>query len=567
MHHLNSAYRRVPLIFVVLALFSLALLAVGCGGHSTTTAAVVNPTPTPTPTATPAPASTIAQIRFGDDPVDSILAFEVSIESVAVTAESGEKTALELPSKTNRLELSHMASKFEPFMNLSVPQGSYTAIELTLVDPAVTYVKTQVLKGDFILPSHGELVSQDFPGSQVVTLTFDSPLVVAADPAVFNLDFNIAKTLVLNPDTHEITGIDFATTNPFSLVVKPIGASDAQQHQNGELEDVVGTVTSVNGTSFVLQDGQSGAVLAPVNITDTTKIHDSLDNVAVLSDALGRVVEVEGFTAADGSFMANEIELLAGKTGASIEGVVLDAANSFNERNFFDLGHQNNSFSLLTQDGTGNGSQIADVGWTFTIHTQYLNELSYQVDYGKCDWSAITPQIEDTFFRFDAQHIFPGQRVMVQTSSTLPDGDFTHFTGTGVELAQQAVTGTIVKYHKPSDSVAAGPTNPFSDATWFLLALPSDSFVAALSGSNLVFVYQPAGTDLELLSTNTDQTIGEDSVVRVRGLMFMPFNDRIFSSAVSDTSHSGPFLTMVARRITEQQSAPPCGASSLTPCQ
>lgn len=554
--------------FVAIALFSFVLILSGCGGHTKVAAAAPTvPSPTPSPTPSPSPASTVAQIRFGDDPVDSILAFEVSVAEAAAIPESGNKATIGVP-KTNRLELSHTASKFEALMNLTVPQGTYTGLELTLADPAVTYVYTPGGKGDYLSSSHAALVSQDFPGTQVVTINFESPLVVGTDPIIFNLDFNIANTLVLSgKDAHEITGVDFTKPNAFAVVTKPIGPADKQQHKDGELEDVVGTVTSVNGSSFALLDGQSGGILDPVNLDLSAKIHDSLDNVVPLSDVLGRVVEIEGYTATNGTFTATDVELLAGKTGASVEGVILDTGDSFNTRNLFSLGHQSKSFSLLAQDGTGNGAQIADVGWTFTIHTDYLNQLAYEIDYGKCDWSGISDKLEHILFPFDATHLFPGQRVMVQTSSALPDGDFTHFTGTGVELAQQAVTGKITKWFSPKDGNTAATLGADYDTkgTWFVLELPRDSSVAALSGSDHVLVYAGPATDIEFLDANTDKVIGEGSLVRVRGLMFMPFNDWSFPRALSSETHFGTFLTMVARRIAEQQ-APVVCATGTNPC-
>ena len=560
---------RALWLFVAVALFSFVLVLSGCGGHTKLVAAAPTlPSPTPSPSPSPSPASTVAQVRFGDAPVDSLLAFEVSVAEAAAIPQTGNKATIGIP-KTNRLELSHTASKFEALMNLAVPQGTYTGLELTLADPAVTYVYTPGGKGDYLSSSHAELVSQDFPGTQVVTINFDSPVVVGADPIIFNLDFNIANTLLMSEkDAHQITGVDFTKTNAFAVVTKPIGPSEKQQHKDGELEDVVGVVTSVNGSSFALQDGQSGAILAPVNLDLSAKIHDSLDNVVPLSDVLGRVIEVEGFTAPDGTFTATDIELLAGKTGASVEGVILDAGNSFNTRNLFSLGHQSKSFSLLTQDGTGNGSQIGDVGWTFTIHTDNLNELAYQIDYGKCDWSGISDNLERLLFPFDATHLFPGQRVMVQTSDALPDGDFTHFTGTGVELAQQAVNGKITKWFSPKDENTAATLGADYDTngTWFVLELPRDNFVAALSGSDHVLVYAGPGTDIEFLDANTDKIIGEGSLVRVRGLMFMPFNDWSLPRAFSSESHFGTLLTMVARRITEQQSPVVC-ATNTGPCE
>jgi hypothetical protein len=543
MNQLFSQFSKAGCALLTVALLGVALFAVGCGDGSSS--ATLLPTPTPAPTA--APASTV-QLRVGDAPVDQLLNFEVTILSpVVATLSSGEKANAVLGN--NRIELSHTAGKLEPLLNITLPQGTYKTIDITLADPAVTYVYTRVKQqGDYFGSndvSAPELVSQDFPGNQTVTIHFDPPVTFGSDASIVNLDVNLANSLVFNPnDSQEITGVTF-TPASFTFTKKAIAAADKQQDKDGELESVWGTVSAVSGSSIVLNAGQSGAVLQ-IATSSTTKFHDSLKGI---NDTLGRLIEVEGFTQANGTMLATEVELLAGNTGASIEGVVLDAGDSMVNRNALSLGHQANSFTMLAQDSVGNGTRNDDVGWTFTVHTDYLTNAAYEVDYGKCDWSQLNAEIPGPQFPFDSTHLFPGQRVGVVTSSALPNADFSHFTATRVYLEQQAVTGTIVYYHAPAASEVSSPAP--DNSTWFVLALPPDSYVRALSGRSFVLVYQGPATDVEFLPTNTDKTIGVGTIARVRGLLFA-FANWYPRDSYSSVSHDGGTLTMISRRITEQ---------------
>lgn len=547
MHQVSSSFSQIARVIFMGAFLGVVLILAGCGdGHSPL---AFNPTPTPTPTPTPVPSAAV-QLRIGDAPADQLLDFEVTIVNpIVATLSTGENVKVEVGS--NRLELSHTAGKLEPLSNLSFPQGTYKSVEITLSDPAITYVYSPASRFQSYLSHDPELVSRDFPGTQTVTINFDTPAIIDANASVLNLDVNIAKALVFNPDDgQEITGVNFTPAN-FLFSREAIAPSDKQQHKTGELESVWGTVSAVSGSSFVLNAGQSGAVFQ-ITTTSTTQFHDSLKGI---NDVLGRLIEVEGYTQSDGTMVADEIELLADKTGASIEGVILDAGNGLIDRNILNFAHQADSFTMLAQDGTGNGARNDDVGWTFTVHTGYLTDRAYGVDYGKCDWSGLGTDVPGPLFPFDSHHLFPGQRVGIVTSSALPNSDFAHFTATRVELQQQAVTGEIVYYHSPTpEAIATLSFNP-NDSTWFVLRLPEDSYVRALSGRAFVLVYQGATTDIEYLPNNTDKVIGVGTVARVRGLMFAFAGWYPNDSSVS-LSHDGGILTMIARRVTEQESAP-----------
>jgi uncharacterized protein DUF5666 len=524
MHHSDPESSQPTVLRGVLGLAILCalLLTLGCGNDKKTFVA-----PTPTPLAT-----TSTQIRIGDAPVDQILTFEVTIaDPVVAKLASGQQMNISL--SNNRLELSHMAGKMEPILVSSLPQGTYSGVEITLVDPAVIYAYQKGWNVESFGEGRASLVMKDFPGSQTVKIDFNPAVTIGASPTVIGIDINLAKAIVLDPDNQsEITGVNF-TPEVFTMTQRPIASADKQQHQDGELESVTGKVTAYTGSSFTLKAGQSGAELT-VTTNNTTQFHDNLKSAA---DALNRIVEVEGYTHSDGTLVATEVEPVAGANGAALEGIITDAGNLFGTRDV--LGFQPTAFQILAQDAAGAGAKTDDVGYTFTVHTTYLTDNAFTVDYGKCDWSGLKTDVPGPLFPFDSRHLFPGQRIEVRTSSALPDGDFTHFSGTGVELEQQAVTGWIDWYRSSEDGSA-----------WFMLELPFDSYVHRLSGYRWVWVYQGPATDVELLNTDTEHTIGEGSFVRVRGLMFL--SPQFYQTAAAPNFSVRDSLSMIARRISEQ---------------
>src|SRR5882757_489720 len=126
----QSAGKAMVAVMVVTAL----IFAAGCGGGGSSSVAS-NPTPTPNPSN-----SANAQVRFGDAPADSVISFEVTVSALTLTP-SGGGTAVSIPvGANNRLELSHASGKFEPFALGNLPQGSFTAANLTLTNAELTFL-------------------------------------------------------------------------------------------------------------------------------------------------------------------------------------------------------------------------------------------------------------------------------------------------------------------------------------------------------------------------------------------------------------------------------------------
>src|SRR5579871_4857217 len=129
-HSFNAATR---LVFAML-LVAMIAFAAGCGGGGSTVAS--GPTPTPG-------AGTVStQVRFGDAPADSVISFEVSVSSLTLTPAGGGSAITVAVPANNRIELTHESGKFEPFIVGNLPQGTFSAANLTLVNSELTFLNS-----------------------------------------------------------------------------------------------------------------------------------------------------------------------------------------------------------------------------------------------------------------------------------------------------------------------------------------------------------------------------------------------------------------------------------------
>src|SRR5262245_54691061 len=125
----------VARLLVACMLLAAVAIVTGCGGGSSSPIAG-GPTPTP------APGSVSTQVRFGDAPADSVIAFEVSVSALSLTpAGGGSPVTVSVPAN-NRIELTHASGKFEPFIAGNLPQGTFSAVNLTLVNSELTFLSS-----------------------------------------------------------------------------------------------------------------------------------------------------------------------------------------------------------------------------------------------------------------------------------------------------------------------------------------------------------------------------------------------------------------------------------------
>lgn len=447
----HSLSRVTRLLVACMALAAVAVVT-GCGGggNSTTGAG---------PTPTPAPGSSSMQVRIGDAPADSVIAFEVSVSSLSLTpAGGGSPVSVSVPAN-NRIELTHASGKFEPFVAGNLPQGTFSAVNLTLVNSELTF-----------LSSTGTPVHINGPASASISVPLSPNLTIGSSPLVLNIDVNVANSVTTAGNV--VNGISFGPTS-FNITAKAPGAANNQQDDDGEIEDVQGTVTAVNGSSFtmLLQNGSSLTFATDA----TTEFKDGVTGVAGL---LNQVVTAEGFTKSDGSLFAKEVEGLENQNGAEIEGLITAISGT--------------TLTVTAQDGIGNGMDDSKVGATFTVNIAGLGASKFRVKTG----NGFGGSLPNATFPFDATTIHAGQRIEVDTDAPVPPANGS-INVDKINLQQQGVSGTVA-------NAAAGK---------FDLTLAADSALAVISGQTVVHVTTNSSTDIRV-------SVANNAKVDVRGLLF-----------------------------------------------
>ncbi|HEY3770047.1 MAG TPA: DUF5666 domain-containing protein [Candidatus Angelobacter sp.] len=446
-HSFNTATR---LVFAIL-LMAMIAFAAGCGGGGSSVAA--NPTPTP------GASGTSTQVRFGDAPADSVISFEVSVSTLTLTpAGGGTAVSVTVPAN-NRIELTHESGKFEPFIVGNLPQGTFSAANLTLVNSELTFLSTT-----------GTPVHINGPATSSISIPLSPSLTIGASPLVLNIDVNVGASVTTSAGV--VNGIAFTSTS-FTITTKAPGVANNQQDDDGEIEDVQGTVTAVNAPNFTISIGTTGSSLTFA--TDaTTEFSDGVTGVAGL---LNQVVTVEGFTKADGSLFAKEVEGLENQNGAEMEGLITAISGT--------------TLTVTAQDGIGNGMDDAKVGATFTVNIAGLNASKFRVKGGNGFGGNIPSGLT-----FDNTTIHQGQRIEVDTDAAVPAANGA-INPDKIDLQQQGVSGTVAN----------------AAASTFDINLAADSALRTISGQTVVHV-------TKISSTDTRVTVANGGTVQVRGLLF-----------------------------------------------
>ncbi len=461
----KNLLNQVAKLTSIFMLAMLIALAAGCGGGGS---GLTGAGPTPTPGA----GANSAQVRFGDAPADSVIAFEVSVSALSLTpAGGGAPVSVAVPAG-NRIELTHASGKFEPFIAGNLPQGTFSAANLTLANSELTF-----------LTSTGTAVHINGPASASITVPL-SPNLTISGPLVLNIDVNVSASITTSAGV--VNGISFGPTS-FNITAKAPGVAGNQQDDDGEIEDVQGTVTAVNGSSFTFKVGQTGSLMT-FNTDASTEFKDGVTSVASL---LNQVVTVEGFTRADGSLFAKEIEGLESSNGAEVEGLITAISGT--------------TLTVNAQDGIGNGFDDTKVGASFSVNIAGLNASKFRVKAG----NGFGGGLPSTTFPFSATTIHQGQRIEVDTDVPVPPANGA-VSPDKINLQQQGVSGVVAN----------------AAANTFDINLAADSALRTISGQTVVHVTKTTSTDSRVAVAN-------GGTVQVRGLLFW----------------NGTSWQMIARRI------------------
>lgn len=466
----RSLFSSVVSILLVASVFSLVS---SCGGGSSTMNSPSSPGSSSSASA--------AQLAIGDAPSDQLLAFEITIGPIVLTSPNGANvTMLSTPVQ---MEMSHLSATEESVSLLNVPSGGYSSAAITIGAPMATFMPS----------ANAPVVRQMLGTSQTVIVNFNAPLTVANTASVVSVDLDLANSITVNPVTRNV-----AFTPTFNVSTSNVAAENQQVPGDGELEDVLGVVTMINGSSFTLSLSNSASVL-----TFATNASTQFDAPANLNNILNMIVQVEAVTQSDGSPLATEVELVQPSSGMEVEGIITRV-----------IGMPAQSIWLVDHDGLGAGLRPSIGG---TVVSADVMQAHYTTNKSNVDMSNLpfTPQ-------FDGTTIKAGQRIEASSGSSMtvdPTG-LTNgaFQAAEVTLEKQTLTGTVTNYT---------PTGA-GHAT-FDLQLTPNSFLTILNPPvSFITVYQQPGTELHDLTT-----ISNGEQVRVRGLLFF----------------TAPGFSMVAQRI------------------
>jgi hypothetical protein len=259
-----------------------------CGGGSSTSSN------------TNSSANSAAVFVTGEDaPVSSVVAFNITINSITLNNSSTTVAALTTPTAVDFGRLVGLRSLLG--FN-KIPAGTYTSATFTFAasnpSPTINYVDLTTTP-----PSIGSATG--VLSSSTVTVPFPSgaPLVVASNGlAGLHMDFDLRQSLAIDGSGNLIITNGQIAVTP-NLDVMAVAASD----EEGQITDFGGNVVSVNtsGNSFVIQGPYGFQEVIDVNSSTVYNGSNSLSSLTT-----NAIVAVEGTVQADGSILATSVELI-----------------------------------------------------------------------------------------------------------------------------------------------------------------------------------------------------------------------------------------------------------------
>jgi uncharacterized protein DUF5666/uncharacterized protein DUF4382 len=270
--------RRLVLFLSIFLLFSLAIIGCGSGANNNLSTAQ----------------QASVFVTGGDAPLPSVLAFNVTLNSLKL---DGTTELLAQPTTVDFARLLGMRTLLG--FN-TVPAGTYKSLSITLADPSMSFLDLTTAP-----PSASKIIGtfKDQNGNSVpsttVSVALTQPLTVAASGmAGLHFDFNLHDSIATDA-TGQITGV----INPV-IKVRPVTVNDP----DAEINDLRGGLVSVNiaNGTFVLQ--RIGGRQITIATNASTKFSGTF-TLATLPNP--SVIEVDGHPQADGSVLAEEVEVVA----------------------------------------------------------------------------------------------------------------------------------------------------------------------------------------------------------------------------------------------------------------
>jgi hypothetical protein len=336
-------------ILCLVAVVSFAVLAVGCGGGTSSSQA---------PAATNMTQATLT-IRDNPPMGVTVLSFEIEVTGAALQSSDSSKQPVSMLSEPEDIELEHLQTESALLASKSVPTGTYNSLMVSFANPKMTIqnetgmtltlgsqmcADKQVCEFDPKLNQSSVTVqapTHPFP----ITMTLNSPVVLKMD---FNIDASIQST-------------DLSITPTIGLMQLPLPSSNGGDQGDEDME-IVGTVTSIGQNTFMIQTGMNGpsyTVATDSNTHFDFGISCSAENFSCLQ--MGQTVKVDAKMQAEGSLLALDVKFFQPPNQMSFSGTIAS------------VGSGGSSFQIVLFDEESFGS---DEMGSFSMGAPVTNNLA-----------------------------------------------------------------------------------------------------------------------------------------------------------------------------------------------
>ncbi len=376
-----------------------------------------------------------------------MISFTLPISGISLVPSSGSAVSVY---SGGTFELTRLQSDSAPVsIGVSVPEGSYTAIKVTLGTSSGIFANAS---GASITSSAGTCTPAELfcalpPGAATtITFSFPSTLTLSANQTQWiGLDFNLNNAIT---SANGIT-VDFGQTGVLTANTKP--RTNVPSGYVDSIDDFTGLVTAYSsGSSISVKSGTRGTLKA--TITSSTTFDDPQNlcsgsaSVASCISASGKtVVSVQAELSTAGAIDATEIDVIDTSGLDTVEGIIYPSSCN-----------GAGSFGLLLADSTvlsGNSTLTGlsyGAGFCLTISPT----ATFFVDTGLLS-TAIGTASQAGFA--DSNALQMGQVVRVQVSNVTA-GTLVGATATGVLLRYSRLSGIVNVVSGNNFSVNSLPT-------------------------------------------------------------------------------------------------------------
>ncbi|HEY7402557.1 MAG TPA: DUF4382 domain-containing protein [Candidatus Angelobacter sp.] len=233
-------------------------------------------------------------VTGGDAPLPSVLSFNVTLTSLKLDG------TIELLSAPTTVDFARLLGLRTLLGFNTVPAGTYNNLTISMADPSIAFLDLTTTP-----PSVSNITGtfKDAGGNNVpsttITVALTKPLTVSSNGlAGLHFDFNLRNSIAVD-GTGQITGV----INP-QIKVKPVAQTDPDAEVNDLRGGLVSVSTSTN--SLVLQ--RIGGHNITIDVNSGTNFSGNF-TLATLPNP--SILEVDGMVQADGSILAESVEVVS----------------------------------------------------------------------------------------------------------------------------------------------------------------------------------------------------------------------------------------------------------------